>query len=135
MSPNAYANQYRQTAVNSAVLDASPHRLIALMLGGVRERARLAIACMQRRDVARKVQAIDEACTIIDGLNGALDMQAGGDIAQNLSGIYEYAQQRLMLGNATNDPAPLHEVDVLLGEIETAWNAIDPGTIAAGAAA
>ena len=135
MNPNTYALQYRQTAVTSAVLDASPHRLISLMLAGVRERARLAVACMQRRDIARKVQAIDEACTIIDGLNGALDLKAGGEIAANLSGIYEYAQQRLIVGNATNDPAPLQEVDALLGEIEAAWNAIDPNSAAASGAA
>ena len=79
-----YANQYRQTGVSSAVLDADPHRLISLMLAGARERARLAEACLHRGDLARKAQAISDASAIIGGLNGALDLEAGGEIAGGL---------------------------------------------------
>lgn len=119
-------NQYRQTGVSSAVLDASPHQLIALMLSGARERARLAIACLDRGDLPRKAQAISEACAIIGGLNGALNHDAGGEIAGGLQSLYDYAQRRLLAANADNDPGPLHEVDGLLEEIESAWRAISP---------
>lgn len=125
-SARNYANQYRQTGVSSAVLDADPHRLIALMLAGARERARLAIACLERGDLPRKAQAITDASAIIGGLNGALDLEAGGDIAGGLHALYDYAQRRLVEANAANDAAPLQEVDELLADIETAWNAIAP---------
>ena len=119
-----YAKHYRQTGLDSAVLEASPHRLISLMLSGARERARLAEACLARGDIARKAQAICDACSIIGGLNGALDLEAGGEIAGGLQALYDYAQRRLVEANARNDAEPLREVDQLLGEIETAWNAI-----------
>lgn len=122
----AFANQYRQTSVSSAVLDATPHQLIALMLAGARERARLAIAHLSRGDLPRKAQAITEASTIIGGLNGALNLEAGGEIADGLQALYDYAQRRLLAANLENDPAPLQEVDELLGEIESAWRAISP---------
>lgn len=122
----AFANQYRQTSVSSAVLEATPHQLIALMLAGARERARLAIAHLERGDLARKGQAITEASAIIGGLNGALNVEAGGEIAEGLQALYDYAQRRLLAANIDNDPAPLHEVDELLGEIESAWRAISP---------
>lgn len=126
-SARSYANQYRQTSVNSAVLDASPHQLIALMLAGARERARLAIACLERGDLPRKAQAISDASAIIGGLNGALDMKAGGEIADGLQSLYDYAQRRLLEANVGNDSVPLQEIDGLLGDIETAWLAIGPG--------
>lgn len=126
MNARALANQYRQTGVTSAALDASPHQLIALMLAGARERARLAAACLERGDLPRKAQAISDASAIIGGLNGALNMEAGGEIADGLHALYDYAQRRLVLANAQNDPAPLREVDDLLGEIESAWLAIAP---------
>lgn len=126
-SARSYANQYRQTSVNSAVLDASPHQLISLMLAGARERARLAIACLERDDLPRKSQAISEASAIIGGLNGALDMAAGGEIADGLQALYDYAQRRLLEANIGNDRAPLDEIDSLLGDIESAWCAIAPG--------
>lgn len=126
MSPRGYANQYRQTAVSSAVLDASPHQLVSLMLAGARERAQLAIACLERGDLPRKVKAIHEASTIIGGLDGSLNLEAGGDIANGLAALYDYAQRRLVDANVYNDAAPLAEIDGLLADIESAWNAITP---------
>lgn len=125
-SARAFADQYRQTGASSAILDASPHQLVSLMLGGARERVRLAIACLQRGDVARKAQAISAASGIIGGLNSTLDIEAGGEIAQGLRSLYDYFQRRLLEANGGNDPAPLAEVDELLGDIEQAWRAIAP---------
>ncbi len=126
MNARTLANQYRQTGVASAALDASPHRLIALMLAGARERARLAAACLERGDLPRKSRAISDASAIIGGLNGALNMEAGGDIAGGLQALYDYAQRRLLAANTSNDAGPLREVDDLLAEIESAWLAIAP---------
>ena len=119
-------HQYRQTGVSSAVLDASPHQLVTLMLAGARERARLAIACLDRGDLPRKAQAITDASAIIGGLNGALNLEAGGEIASGLQALYDYAQRRLLAANLDNDAVPLREVDDLLGDIESAWRAISP---------
>ena len=126
MQAQNLANQYRQTGIASAVLDAGPHQLITLMLSGARERARLAAACLDRGDLLRKSQAISEASAIIGGLNGALNLDAGGEIADGLQVLYDYAQQRLLVANLENDPTPLLEVDELLGDIESAWRAIAP---------
>lgn len=127
MSIHAYASQYRQTAVSSAVLDADPHRLVALMFAGLRERLQLAAACIDAGNVARKGQAITEASTIVGHLDGSLNMEAGGEIAQNLSALYDYVQRRLLDANIHNDTAALHECDGLIGDIQSAWAAIAPG--------
>lgn len=126
MNARASAQHYRQTAVQSAVLEASPHRLVALMLAGIRERLQLALACMEKGDIARKGQAISEASMIIGELDGSLDHKAGGDIAAGLSALYAYTQRRLVEANLHNDPARLQEVDGLIAEIEGAWQAIAP---------
>ena len=126
MSIHAYANQYRQTAVSSAVLDADPHRLVALMFAGLRERLQLAAACIDAGNVARKGQAITEASTIVGHLDGSLNMEAGGEIAQNLSALYDYIQRRLLEANMRNDTGALRECDALIGEIQSAWSAIAP---------
>lgn len=126
MSARAFAQHYRQTAVHSAVLDANPHRLVALMLAGVRERLRLAAACIEVGDVARKGQAISEAVMIIGELDGSLDHQAGGDIAAGLAALYEYSQRRLFEANLRNEAGTVLEVDALMADIEAAWQAIDP---------
>lgn len=124
MSYHAHARQYRQTAVSSAVLEADPHRLVSLMFSGARERLQLAAACVDSGNLARKGEAISEASTIVGALDGSLNMEAGGEIAQNLSALYDYIQRRLLDANLQNDAAPLRECDRLLADIEGAWNAI-----------
>ncbi len=123
-SSRQYAEQYRKVGVTTAVTDADPHKLVALLLAGACERIRLAEACLQRNDQARKGKAIGEACAIVGHLNGSLDHEAGGEMAGNLSALYEYVMHRLTEANLNNDPAALQESLQLMGEIDSAWNAI-----------
>ena len=126
MNARTSAQQYRQTAVSSAVLDASPHRLVSLMLAGIRERLKLASACIEIGDLPRKGQAISEASLIIGQLDGSLDHAAGGEIADGLAALYDYSQRRLTEANVNNDATVVHEVDGLIADIEAAWQQIDP---------
>ena len=124
MPLQSQATQYRDTALASAITDADPHRLVALLLSGACDRIRLAEACMTHGDQARKGKAIGEVCAILGHLNGSLDHEAGGAIAGTLSSLYDYLQGRMIDANLNNDAAALHEALSLLGEIESAWDAI-----------
>ena len=123
-SSRQYAEQYRKVGVSTSVTDADPHKLVALLFAGACQRIRLAQACLVQGDQARKGKAIGEACAIVGHLNGSLDHEAGGEIAGNLSALYEYVIQRLTEANLHNDEAGLVESLTLLGEIDSAWNAI-----------
>lgn len=125
-SSRQYAEQYRKVGVSTSVTDADPHKLVALLLAGACERIRLAEACLLQGDQARKGKAIGEACAIVGHLNGTLDHEAGGEMAGNLSALYDYIAQRLTEANLHNDTAALHDALSVLGELESAWNAI-PG--------
>lgn len=126
MNARAYAAQYRQTAVSSAVLEASPQQLVALMFAGFRDRVQLALASLERGDVARKGRAVNEAIAILGGLEGALDHEAGGTIADGLQSLYDYLQRRLTEAHLRNDAAAFREADALVAELQSAWNAIAP---------
>ena len=135
MMQRNYAQQYRQSQLEGAVMDADPHKLVALLLSGACERIRLAEACMERGDHARKGKAIGEACSIVAHLGGSLDHEAGGEIATNLASLYDYVVRRLTEANLHNDPNALRESLELLGEIDAAWTAIRPGVTAGSAGA
>ena len=125
-SSRQYAEQYRKVGVSTSVTDADPHKLVALLLAGACERIRQAEACLAQGDQARKGKAIGEACAIVGHLNGTLDHEAGGEMAGNLSALYDYIAQRLTEANLHNDTAAMHDALSVLGELESAWNAI-PG--------
>ncbi len=128
------ASQYKQTGVTSAVLDADPHRLISLMFAGARQRLKLAAACIGAGNIARKGEAISEISLIIGSLDGSLDHEAGGELANGLAALYDYMQRRLVEANFNNDASILLEIDGLFADIEGAWNAIAPSAQAPVAA-
>ncbi|MGE3774228.1 MAG: flagellar export chaperone FliS [Gammaproteobacteria bacterium] len=51
-------------------------------------------------------------------------MGRGGEVAENLDGLYDYMLRRLVEANLANDLAMLDEVVKLLNEIRDGWNGI-----------
>jgi len=123
-SPRRCAQHYRNTGLRAKVSEASPHQLIALLLEGACQRIDLAAASLERGDLARKGQAIAGACAIIAHLGQSLDRSAGGDIADNLSALYDWLLGHLTRANMDNDPAALQDALDVLGGIQSAWVAI-----------
>ena len=115
---------YKSVGVASAVEGASPHRLVQMLLDGAIARVVAAHGCVTRGETARKGENIGMAISILDGLRGSLDMEAGGEIASNLDGLYEYMARRLLEANMKNDPQLLDEVSGLLRQIKRALDAI-----------
>lgn len=125
MSTSAAISAYNKVGVESGVTSADPHKLISMLYQG----ALLAIANAKngilRQDIPAKGQAISHAILIIDtGLNASLNKDVGGELALNLSALYDYMSQRLLFANINNDMAALEEVSRLLGELKEAWESI-----------
>ena len=116
--------QYKSVGVASAVEDASPHRLVQMLLEGAVARITAAQGYMARGEIARKGESIGMAIGIIEGLKGSLDMDGGGDIAANLAALYDYMAGRLLEGNRDNRNEALEEVLRLLKQVKDAWDGI-----------
>lgn len=116
--------QYRSLGMKTAVEDATPHRLIQMLIDGALDKIAAARGFMERGDVAQKGAHISWAISIIDGLRVSLDKSVGGEIAQNLEDLYTYMMTRLTEANLKNDAEYLNEVAGLLRQIKGAWDAI-----------
>jgi flagellar protein FliS len=118
------AQQYGKVAVGSEVAFASPHRLVQMLMEGALEKVATAKGHMSRKEYEAKGAHINWAISIIDGLRGSLNMQEGGEMANNLDSLYAYMVRRLAEANVNNEIAILDEVSSLLLEIKSAWDAI-----------
>ncbi len=98
--------------------------LILSLMRGAQDRIASARGHMERGEAAAKGEQLGKAIALIDGLRGALNMDAGGDIAGNLEALYEYMNRRLVEANASNETAALDEVTALLAEIRDAWEQV-----------
>ncbi len=126
MKPRDLTAAYRQTAVETRVHEADPHKLIELMLEGAIQRLRTAEACISSGDLPRKAKAASEAGAIVDSLSGCLDFSQGGEIAARLEALYDYASRRIVSANAANDADGFGEVAGLLDEVFSAWKQVKP---------
>jgi flagellar protein FliS len=127
MNTKAAINAYNKVGVESSVMGADPHMLISLLFQGALLSIAHAKSEMSRKQTAAKGKSISKAIAIIgEGLNASLDKNVGGDLALNLSSLYDYMVMRLVDANLKNDVAALDEVERLLTELAGAWDAIRP---------
>jgi len=124
VKPRGGIGEYNQVGVASGVEQASPHRLIQMLMDGAIEKVAMAKGFMERGEVALKGSHISWAISIIEGLRASLDKNAGGEIADNLDDLYEYMIRRLARSNAENNPDLLDEVLSLLRSIKGSWDEI-----------
>ena len=118
---------YTNIGIDTSVTGADPHKLILLLYQGALLAVSSAKNQMLRKDIAAKGKSISHAILIIDeGLKSSLDKNVGGELAQNLSALYEYMSQRLLVANLKNDATALDEVSRLLSELKGAWEDIRP---------
>ncbi len=118
------ARQYGKVAVGSEADFANPHRLVQMLMEGALEKIAVAKGHMDRHEYEAKGKHINWAISIINGLRGSLNMEEGGDMANNLDNLYDYLVRRLSEANLKNDLLILDEVSSLLLEIKSAWDAM-----------
>jgi flagellar protein FliS len=117
---------YQSAAAHGGVAAADPHRLIVMLMDGALERIQTARGCITRGEATEKARLLNRAVSIVGELRGSLDMTNGGQIAVNLSELYDYMARRLLKATSENRIELLDEVSGLLNEIRSAWVSIAP---------
>lgn len=124
MNAMAALRQYQTVNNQAQAAEASPHRLIQMLMEGGLSRIAQARGAMEREQTAIKGELIGKSIAIIAGLRESLDHQQGGELAGNLDSLYEYMIARLTEANVSNEPAILEEVSELLRNVKQGWDAI-----------
>jgi flagellar protein FliS len=124
MNPQNAVQAYQQAHHQGKIENASPHQLIQLLMEGALSRIAQAKICMTHGNMGEKSVLIGKAISIVGGLQGSLDMDAKGDISNNLDSLYDYMVRKLLEANQKNDAAILDEISGLILEIKGAWDAI-----------
>lgn len=127
MTSKAHTTQlasYQQVDAYSSLQDARPEQVIQVMLDTCLTRLAQAKGHMDRGEVAEKAEQITKALGIVEGLQMSLDTQQGGQLATNLTDLYDYVARTLLLANLENKRELLDEVAGLLLEIKSAWDQV-----------
>ena len=118
------AQMYASVGAETGVADASPHRLVTMLLDAYADAIAQAIGAMRNSQIEAKCRAIVRAVRIVDeGLKASLDLSSG-PLAADLNDLYAYITLRLTHANLRNDVAALDECLALMQPIREAWASI-----------
>ena len=126
------AQQYRKLDVESNIEDASPHRLIQLMMERALAKIAMARGHMERQEVQPKGSNLSDAINIIEALQASLNHKADERMSENFDALYGYMMRRLFEANLKDEVSILDEVAALLSELKEAWDAIADQVVEAG---
>lgn len=124
MNPMLALRQYQKVGAQAQTSEASPHRLVQMLMEGGLDRIAQAKGAMERKDVPGKGELISKAIGIIGGLREGLDLETSIDSLGNLDNLYVYMMKRLAEANIKTDPKILDEVADLLRTVKDGWDAI-----------
>jgi flagellar protein FliS len=124
MNPMLALRQYQKVNVHAQASEASPHRLVQMLMEAGLDRIAQAKGAIGRKDIPAKGVLIGKAIDIVGGLREGLDMENSSDTLSRVDNLYIYMMQRLAEANIASDPKILDEVARLLITVKEGWDAI-----------
>ena len=117
MSNVRQLHAYKENQITTA----DPGTVLLMLYQGAIDAVDRAAAHLAEGNMAEKGMCILRANYIINQFLASLDYDAGGEIAQNLEGLYRFMLDQMLLANANNDPSPLVTVSALLSILKSGW--------------
>ena len=114
---------YNHMNAQTQLTDASPHKVIQLLMAGAIDRL-IKVSAMMENQTPGYHDMLSNSIDIILALNSALDMEKGGDISLNLNALYDYMQLQLVHANIEKDHTKVDEVIDLIKTIKDGWDQI-----------
>ena len=116
------SNVFKLQAYQRNQLTTTDSGTVLLMLyQGAIDSVNRARQSMEQGDMAEKGKHILRANDIVSQFMASLDYDIGGELAQNLEGLYRYMLDQMLLANVKNDPKPLEVVANLLITLKQGW--------------
>ena len=114
---NHPAHAYRQFSVQGA----TPLGLVVMLYDGAIAAMLRAVTAIEAHDVQTKCKHLNRAQAIITQLEGTLNMELGGEVAQTLKTFYLHARGQAMKANIENSPEILRSLIEKFSTVREAW--------------
>ncbi len=116
MTENA-SRQYQ----TQQIMTASPAMLVFMLFDKAISSLNAAVRAIAANDVQERWRNNNRAIAVISRLQMTLNMELGGEIAENLDRLYGFMLKLLSTVDPNNDPKPAEEVIKLLEPLRDSW--------------
>jgi len=116
-APSRSTAAYRE----ASVLTAPPERLVVMLYDGARRFLFQASHAMREDRIAESGERLRRAEMILEELLSTLNLEAGGEVASNLQGLYVFFLRHLSEARGEGDADKIDWVSAQLGELRESW--------------
>jgi flagellar protein FliS len=120
----SYAGRATDSYLQTQVKSSSPLELVVMLYDAAIRSTIAANDALVRRDIPARRAAMSKAMAIVGELQGSLNMEQGGKVAEELDRLYTWMTERLVEATVKQDPAPVQEVRKLLETLRGAWHEV-----------
>jgi flagellar secretion chaperone FliS len=118
------ASTYRQVSVQSA----TPVGLVVMLYDGAIAAIQRAMAAIDAKDIEKKCAHLGRLDGIIAQLEGSLDFERGGQVAQTLKLFYMHARGQSLKANIENSKEILAALAHQFATVREAWEQVEHPT-------
>jgi flagellar protein FliS len=122
------AFEYRKRSVEGA----SPIGLVVLLYGGAITALMRAISAIEANNIEKRVSELNKVLDILAELQGTLDFDKGGAVAQQLEKFYVVTRSQVLEASIKNSKPILEELVKHMTGIKEAWQLVERETTMKG---
>jgi flagellar protein FliS len=122
------ASEYRKRAVEGA----SPVGLVVLLYGGAITALMRAISAIEANNIEKRVLELNKVLAILAELQGTLNFEQGGAVAENLERFYVAMRAQVLEGSIKNSKPVLEELVKHMTSLKEAWQQVERETTMKG---
>lgn len=121
MNQNDASLAYRESAVRSA----TQVQLVVMMYDMIIEDMRQAVEALSSGAVERRTNSVKHALSVLEQLQGTLNMEAGGEAARNLDAFYSIARAKVLEAHIKRSAELMRSQASLFSDLRAAWHKIE----------
>jgi flagellar protein FliS len=104
--------------------ESDPLQQIVMLYDGAIKFLRLAAANIESKDIPKKAEHVNRALDILNYLQGILDFEHGGTVAQTLDSLYTLVSMKILRASATLDAPGMRAAAELLAPVRDSWTVV-----------
>jgi flagellar protein FliS len=118
MNPFNAKSVYRETEIQGA----TPLQLVVALYDAILQDLRAAMAAQKHNDIEERTKQVNHCLLTVAQLQGRLDFERGGEVAQNLDRFYSLVRGKLLEASIKASADAFAAIADMVATVRSAWN-------------
>lgn len=117
-------NAYQRVGGRDQATTADPYQLIQMLMNGALQKLANAKGAIERKNYADKSEHLTKALSIVNALQGALDMSMNSEVGNNMYDLYDFVKRQIIEAMVQNSIEAVDSSLRVLRSLKEGWDSI-----------